>query len=272
MPRYIFSFVAAECLPGRCGKGTACFRENPINKGIAMDKMRALCFCCLVLCTFSPGISGVQIMGHDANIAAFVDINAAGTMPDADQKIIDNLPTSGPYQSVPGSSVKTSPGVGLRCGLRFPISQKVSLFRNDVTFDIGSSLGFTIGPHMETKIFEMTDTFTNDYRSYYFRLLLEGGGQMALSSIFSVRLGVGLGLGVGTSSQVFTVSNATQPKASSTSLGGTWELSPALVLSLGKIGIEAGMRLAMFPTIAGEESAKELKWFSYYGGYLGVSF
>jgi hypothetical protein len=272
MPRYIFSFVAAECLPGRCGKGTAYFRENPINKGIAMDKMRALCFCCLVLCIFSPGISGVQIMGHDANIAASVDLNSAGNMPDADQEMLDNSPTSGPYTVLPGSLVKTTPGVGLRCGLRFPISQKVSLFRNDVAFDIGSSLGFTIGPHMETIKNIPSDTFGTDYKSYYFRLLVEGGGRMALSSVFSVRLGMGLGLGIGTTSQKFTVSNVTQPKASSTSLSGTWELSPALVLSLGKIGIEAGMRLTMFPSIAGEESAKELKWFSYYGGYVGVSF
>jgi hypothetical protein len=184
--------------------------------------------------------SGIEDDIEDANTTAVV---AAGTA---------------------NGEVTTTNGIGGRIGARTLV---------DEVFDVGFSLGYVVGPEIESVLDTPAGRLTETTDTRFIRVMGEGGFHVRLADRVRLRLGAGAGLA---SAKVETEREASgtvtaSANGSESKQGFTWELSPALVFTGEKLDVEVGARYAQFPKISETNDTPEIDW-TPLGFYLGIIF
>lgn len=179
-----------------------------------------------------------------------------------------------PYDSI-SYSLSSSGGTGTRLG---------ALHRLDSRTEIGGSLGYVLGP-----------TMNSDFRAYsapvslgglgnggqtvnrsvaYGRILLETRIHLLESRRWGMSLGSGWGLGLGHVDQSCSSSGSLDctsgPTSSSKTWAGfAWEVGPVFIRHLKKIDMEFGARYAGFPRYKGSDNIASIRWESF-GFFMGA--
>ena len=167
-------------------------------------------------------------------------------------------------KAAPYSRVETGPGVGLRAGALYRLTQSLGF---------GASLGHLRGPDSQVLLEAPGGLAAGERTSAFTRALLETRYEFPLGERWSARLGAGFGYAwASTQESCSGTLAASCTAARSASWGGlSWEAGPALVLRLGRAELTLGARYASFPRFKGSPTMSEFKW-NAPGLLLGIEF
>jgi hypothetical protein len=169
---------------------------------------------------------------------------------------------------IPESSVKSQGGAGFRVGF---------LKAMTTNFRLGASVGYI--PTLKTTVDVHDGTFPpgdliTKIDSSYVRALIDAAKYIPINKSYAIKLGAGFGVGQGTTKQTYNGSgfyDGISSEFSHKSTGFTWEVSPAMVLTLDGNEFELGLRYAQFPKIKETDQTYEVKY-SGLGAYASFIF